>query len=475
MPDDRLKHATNLNQEFNSEEMQKDSAVIIFSDPECSKAETTPNKSSKKASSVLRPKSTNVIHKRRTGTLKEKEIHARDETTSIKSSEKSQSITKTLERKVAERLPEKEQISDTYDCISINGRSYLLDVPLPWPLLRKSTSAKITDRSFESDQFTSDLMIHHTDSSSSQHRGMVETTLTPRTSYGQLPENDSKALYDPLPISPFTKATAMVPSSDSYEALKDGAKLTQSETVALIEKNKTLMKEVRFAEQTCVEVGEKHAAIERELLRLQTESQQLKEENRSLNIQLHQANIASAKLEEGSTILMSKISEQQLEYDKNVQRLDESIHAQQKTEKCLRNENIALHKRNIELTLEHAKLQEEHNLVLSNIAENDIKHHREVEILQEKLDEVRCLGESFMEGLEESNRAKVSLEMELVAERARHETLVSEFNESKATMNRLIHRSDYDASAINSNKNIETEALKNALIDLQVKYDKKCE
>jgi hypothetical protein len=42
-------------------------------------------------------------------------------------------------------------------------------------------------------------------------------------------------------------------------------------------------------------------------------------------------------------------------------------------------------------------------------------------------------------------------------------------------MNRLIHRSDYDASAINSNKNIETEALKNALIDLQVKYDKKCE
>jgi hypothetical protein len=70
LPDDRLKHATNLNQEFNSEEIQRDSAGIIFSDPECSKAETSHN--------IRTP-----------------------------------SITNTSESKVDERLLEKEQISST--------------------------------------------------------------------------------------------------------------------------------------------------------------------------------------------------------------------------------------------------------------------------------------------------------------------------------------------------------------------------
>ena len=470
--DGRDNHTTNLEQAIRSESL-KESFVTIFSDPECStRAHVTPYKSSKKApSSVLKPKSTNITHKRRTCTQKENGIDLHDKQKMDLKSPEFLSINNVSENKpddylnshgectsrghdrqlieIESNISSCQSALDACDSISINGRSYALDIPSPWPLPKKGSSMKNTDLSFENDPNTCVL-------SNSQ----VKT---------------EKVLYDPLPISPFTKALVTALSPNCCNEMKENNEIAHSATVALIEKNKTLMKEVRFAEQTCVEVGEKNAAMENELMRVQRDNQRLKEENQNLNNQLLQANIERAKLEEAHKILLLTGSDKQLEYDKSIQRLEDSIDDMQKVEKGLRNENVTLQKRNIELTLEYTKLQEGHNVLLSTLAEKDATHRREIEILQEKLDEVRCLGESFMEGLEESNRAKASLEMELVDIRARHETLLSELIETKAHRDQLIRRSNNDTSDNISNKNIEIEALKNALIDLQGKYRKKCD
>lgn len=65
----------------------------------------------------------------------------------------------------------------------------------------------------------------------------------------------------------------------------------------LLERNKTLIKEVRFAEQTCVELSERNAALEQEVERLDLNLAESRSENEALHHELVQSNRDCATLQ----------------------------------------------------------------------------------------------------------------------------------------------------------------------------------
>jgi chromosome segregation ATPase len=70
----------------------------------------------------------------------------------------------------------------------------------------------------------------------------------------------------------------------------------QSSTSPLMQRNKTLVKEVRFAEQTCVELSQRNAALEQEARRLELHLHETRKENECLHDEIVQSSRECATL-----------------------------------------------------------------------------------------------------------------------------------------------------------------------------------
>ena len=88
---------------------------------------------------------------------------------------------------------------------------------------------------------------------------------------------------------------------------------------SLLERNKTLIKEVRFAEQTCVELSQRNAALEKQVERLEGHLHETRSENESLHDEIVQANRECATLVTQKDALEVALSEERERRDAHVE------------------------------------------------------------------------------------------------------------------------------------------------------------
>jgi len=89
----------------------------------------------------------------------------------------------------------------------------------------------------------------------------------------------------------------------------------ETATASLIERNKTLVKEIRFADQTCVELSERNVALENEIARLQKELSCSKKENESMHDAVVRSAKHGAKMEAKLDVIVTKDIEQKSRFD----------------------------------------------------------------------------------------------------------------------------------------------------------------
>ncbi len=105
----------------------------------------------------------------------------------------------------------------------------------------------------------------------------------------------------------------------------DSPDLSKREKMALIEKTKTLVTEVRFADQACVELSEKNVAIRKDVRRLEETISILKKENNGLQDAVIRSAQQCAKAEDQRDDMSRQISLLKNDYDTKVQELQLSI------------------------------------------------------------------------------------------------------------------------------------------------------
>ena len=94
---------------------------------------------------------------------------------------------------------------------------------------------------------------------------------------------------------------------------------------SLMERNKTLVKEVRFADQTCVELGQKNVVLEKEIQRLRSKLNKARKENGSMHEAVVQSATHGAASDSKIDVLSNKITEQQERYELQLSNASNSI------------------------------------------------------------------------------------------------------------------------------------------------------
>jgi chromosome segregation ATPase len=130
--------------------------------------------------------------------------------------------------------------------------------------------------------------------------------------------------------SPVSKALA---TGDSWGLSKTAA-------ASLIERNKTLVKEVRFADQTCVELSERNSAMAREIVKMEKDEEELKSKNDSLHNAVVRASEASARAQEISKKMEARLEEQKKHFDQKLQAVNENLQEEKDKSKKLSEELI---------------------------------------------------------------------------------------------------------------------------------------
>jgi len=133
--------------------------------------------------------------------------------------------------------------------------------------------------------------------------------------------------------------------------------------MSLLERNKTLVKEVRFADQTCVELSEKNKFLENENLRLKSKLHHIKQENESLHNAVVRSAKHSASSESKLDILSARFEEQKGRHELQLSSAINSLDECKKQISCL-TEQIDWLKTN--------KTSQENKLAISNDQQNQV-------------------------------------------------------------------------------------------------------
>ncbi len=209
-------------------------------------------------------------------------------------------------------------------------------------------------------------------------------------------------------ISPVSKLLA-VGIDDSKDG--DSFGLSKSAAASLIERNKTLIKEVRFADQTCVELSEKNLAMEREMRATKETVQELKVEKESLHEAVIRSSQASGRMEESYNEIKLKLEEERRRFKRD---------------------------------LESAKAD-----------------------LEEVKDQNKCLTEK----LDKSNKDKVELEKEAVSACSKYDAIREEYDEAKETVSTLMGRLSAAHSASEVSASAAAHEYRDACREMQRNID----
>ena len=252
------------------------------------------------------------------------------------------------------QTPNSIQTPDSVQTFSIGGRSYSLDV-----------STNVLKGIFHSPIGNVSNHILDRQSPNSQHS-------SDDTEYQDISVHSENYLHDV--ISPKSKAIFAAAS----EATNGG--ISKSSAASLLARNKTLIKEVRFADQTCIELSERNAGMHRDVNRLETHVEDLKTKNDSLHDFLLKSKQENAKMEANNDHLKIQIIEQSKQWQKQLRSLEEALAG--------------------------------------------AKNH----------------NQTLVQQLDESNALKLSIEKQLVASLAKSETLQASHSEEKEKVSTLMAR-----------------------------------
>ncbi len=151
----------------------------------------------------------------------------------------------------------------------------------------------------------------------------------------------------------------------------DGGGISRSSAASLIERNKTLIKEVRFADQTCVELSERNAAIQRDVKRMENQIGEMKGENQSLHEVIVGSQQKCAKLEENKESLTKQLDEQRGYYEAQMRVLQQAL-------KEAKEQNVTM-----------AGKVEESNALMQSTEKDLVSTQAKYEALQESHDEAK--------------------------------------------------------------------------------------
>lgn len=176
-------------------------------------------------------------------------------------------------------------------------------------------------------------------------------------------------------VSPSSKAFAI----GINESMEGG--ISKESAASLIERNKTLVKEVRFADQTCVELSERNAGMQRDVNRLEGQISEMKQKNDSFQEVFLKSKEECAKLETRNDGLTRQLTEQRNQFENQMSLLEKAL----KEQKDL-NQRLTIQ---VEEGKEQ-KVSMEKTLVLTQakfeaLQENNIETNGKVSSLMERL------------------------------------------------------------------------------------------
>jgi hypothetical protein len=136
--------------------------------------------------------------------------------------------------------------------------------------------------------------------------------------------------------------------------------MSRSAATSLIERNKTLVKEVRFADQTCVELSERNSSLKREVKRLEHTIDDLKQENKELHEGVVRSVQFGAKMEEERDNIDVRMEEQTFAMKKEIQNLKTQHELAEKKLVDGNSLNITTEKELVAVRAKYDALKEEH-------------------------------------------------------------------------------------------------------------------
>ena len=317
--------------------------------------------------------------------------------------------------------------ANSVQTFSIGGRSYSLDV-----------SSNVFKNMFTSPLGrTSPIMNaeNNVENRSVGNNGDEEESETSESIYQDVSVKSGDYLSNV--VSPASKAFA----TGVDESIGGG--ISKESAASLIERNKTLVKEVRFADQTCVELSERNASMQRDMTRLEGQISEMKQNNDSTQEVLLKSKEHCAKLEASNDGLSRQLAEQRSQFEKQISLLENAL-----TEQKDINERLA------------HQVEESHSQKLS-IEKNLVSTQAKFEALQENYTETNGKVSSLMERLAASQSSAE------VSAASAAESYRSFCNESEKKIEELEKLAEERLEMYNNEKNqrVELEKENNNLIE----------
>ena len=232
--------------------------------------------------------------------------------------ENNESISKSIGRNDSAEIHQHEDDGNTHSScpspgnsvqtFSIDGRSYSIDV-----------SANVLNSIFSPMESVSQKKVECDNSTESKNGSEEADSISSATAYRDYTMRSGKFLD--ATVSPVSKALAV--GADSFMSSNEG--ISNATAASLIERNKTLVKEVRFADQTCVELSERNKGMERDVTRLERQVADIQKSNDSLNQVLMKSKECCAKLECSNESLTVQIQDQKNQYETKIQQLEHAL------------------------------------------------------------------------------------------------------------------------------------------------------
>ena len=131
-------------------------------------------------------------------------------------------------------------------------------------------------------------------------------------------------MYDDVQAEERGDASNVSPASKAI-ATGDSSGLSTAAATSLIERNKTLVKEVRFADQTCVELSERNASMARQVRKMETDEKELKSKNDCLQQAIITASQASARAEENQKDVELRLDVERVRFESQLKAMQANL------------------------------------------------------------------------------------------------------------------------------------------------------
>lgn len=118
-------------------------------------------------------------------------------------------------------------------------------------------------------------------------------------------------------------------------AVGDSSGLSRAAATSLIERNKTLVKEVRFADQTCVELSERNLSLIREKEKLDTDLKEMRAKNEKLHRDVLELSQDLARTQESKKDLEAKVIEYKERFDEQMKASNATLVEEKQRNKAL--------------------------------------------------------------------------------------------------------------------------------------------